>query len=152
MQIPNDIQPGGLPDAGRPIGYWLKHLDRLIDDSFSRALAADELTRRHWQVLNTAARGPASPAELTQALEPFLRDDPAQLATTVNDLTRRGWVSRDQDGRLCLTPGGRAAHQKTRDRVRQNRDLLIRGVSADEYAAVTATLARMAANLQTSAA
>ena len=84
MQISNGIRSPGPADAARPIGYWLKHLDRLIDDSFSRALAADELTRRHWQVLNTAARGPASPAELTQALEPFLRGDPAQLATTVD--------------------------------------------------------------------
>ena len=152
MQIPNGIQPCGPAGAGRPIGYWLKHLDRLIDDSFSRALAADELTRRHWQVLNTAARGPASPAELTQALEPFLRGDPAQLATTVDDLIRRGWVSRDQHDRLCLTAAGRTAHQVTRQRVQQTRDLLLRGVSAGQYAAVTGTLAQMAANLQASAA
>ena len=136
----------------RPIGYRLKHLDRLIDDSFSRGLAADELTRLHWQLLNTLARGPASPAELTQALEPFLRGDPAQLTTTVDDLIGRGWVSRDQQDRLCLTAGGRTAHQMTRQRVQQTRDLLLRGVSADQYGAVIGTLARMAANLQTSAA
>jgi DNA-binding MarR family transcriptional regulator len=152
MQIPNGIQSPGPAEAGRPIGYWLKHLDRLIDDSFSRALAADELTRRHWQVLNTAARGPARPAELTQVLEPFLRGDPAQLDTTVDDLISRGWVSRDQQDRLCLTAAGRTAHQMTRQRVQQTRDLLLRGVSADQYAAVIGTLAQMAANLQTSAA
>jgi len=152
MQITNGIQSSGPADAGRPIGYWLKHLDRLIDDSFSRALAADELTRRHWQVLNTLARGPASPAELTQALELFLRGDPAQLATTVDDLIGRGWVSRDQQDRLCLTAGGRTAHQITQQRVQQTRDLLLRGVSADQYGAVIGTLAQMAANLQTSAA
>ena len=90
-------------------------------------------------MLNTAARGPASPAELTQALEPFLRGDPAQLAATVDDLIRRGWVSRDQQDRLCLTPGGRTAHQMTRQRVQKTRDLLLRGVSADQYAAVIGT-------------
>src|SRR6476646_7859095 len=105
MQIPTGIQSSRPADAGRPIGYWLKHLDRLIADSFSRALAADELTRRHWQVLNTLARGPA------------------RLATTVDDLIGRGWVSRDQHDRLCLTAGGRTAHQITRQRVRQTRDL-----------------------------
>ena len=152
MQIPDGIQSPGPAGAGRPIGYWLKHLDRLIDDRFSRALAADELTRRHWQVLNTAARGPASPAELTQALEPFLRGDPARLAATADDLIRRGWVSRDQQDRLRLTAGGRTAHQITRQRVRQTRDLLLRGISAGQYAAVISTLAQMAANLQTSAA
>jgi hypothetical protein len=98
MQIPNGIQSPGPAEAGRPIGYWLKHLDRLIDDSFSRALAADELTRRHWQVLNTLARGPASPAELTQALEPFLRGPAPLAATTVDDL---------------ISPAGSAAINRT---------------------------------------
>jgi DNA-binding MarR family transcriptional regulator len=152
MQITNDMEPRGLPGAGRPIGYWLKHLDRLIEDTFSRTLAGEGLTRRHWQVLNTLADGPASPAELTTALEPFLRGDPAGQAQTVDDLLRRGWASRDQDGQLCLTPGGRTAHQAIKDRVRQARGLVLRGVSADEYATVISTLARMAANLETSAA
>ena len=66
----------------RPIGYWLKHLDRLIETTFSRTLAGQGLTRRHWQVLNTLAHGPASPADLTKALNPFLRDDPAGQATS----------------------------------------------------------------------
>ena len=30
----------------RPIGYWLKHLDRLIDQAAERALAEEHLTRR----------------------------------------------------------------------------------------------------------
>ena len=54
----------------RPIGYWLKHLDRLIEDTFSRTLAGQGLTRRHWQVLNTLAQGPARPADLSKALQP----------------------------------------------------------------------------------
>jgi len=71
---------------------------------------------------------------------------------TVDDLIGRGWVSRDQQDRLCLTAGGRTAHQITRQRVQQTRGLLLRGVSADQYGAVIGTLAQMAANLQTSAA
>jgi DNA-binding MarR family transcriptional regulator len=152
MYMYNDIKSGDLPAPHRPIGYWLKHLDRLIEDTFSRALAGQGLTRRHWQVLNTVARGPASPAELTKALDPFLREDPSAQATTVADLIRRGWVIRERDGRLCLTPYGRTAHQRTQERVQQTRGLILRGVSADEYAAVIDILARMAANLETSAA
>ena len=59
----------------RPIGYWLKHLDRLIDQAFERALDADGLTRRHWQVLNTLAAGPSTNAALTAALQPFVQDE-----------------------------------------------------------------------------
>jgi len=136
----------------RPIGYWLKHLDRLIEDTFSRTLASQGLTRRHWQVLNTLAHGSASPADLTKALDPFLREDPTGQAMVEADLIERGWVSHDQDGRLCLTPHGQAAHQKTQKQVQQTRELMLYGVHAGEYAAVIDILTRMAANLETSTA
>jgi DNA-binding MarR family transcriptional regulator len=144
MHIHQDMKTG----SDRPIGYWLKHLDRLIEDTFRQALAGQGLTRRHWQVLNTTSRGPASPAELAEALDPFLRDDPAGQASAVADLIDRGWVNSDHDGRLCLTPHGRAAHQTTQQQVQQTRRLMLRGISAGEYAAVIDILTRMAANLQ----
>jgi hypothetical protein len=136
-------------DPGRLLGPGL---DRLIEDTFSRALTGEGLTRRHWQVLNTLTRGPASPAGLTTALDPFLQDDPAGQATTVDDLIHRGRASRDQDGRVCLTSQGQTARQMTQERVQQARGLVLRGLSTDEYAAVLGILARVAANLQTRAA
>src|SRR5262245_21720093 len=144
MYMSQNIKPG---DAGgqRPIGYWLKHLDRLIEETFSQTLASDGLTRRHWQILNTLARGPAPSAELTNALDPFVRHDPAALDTAVDDLANCGWVSRDQDGRLCLTQAGQTAHQQTQERVQQTRGLILRGVSTSEYATVIDILTRMSA-------
>ena len=136
----------------RPIGYWLKHLDRLIEDTFSRTLSDQGLTRRHWQVLNTLAHDPASDAELTKALKPFLRDDQAGQAAVVADLIRRDWVSRDHDGRLRLTRHGRAAHQRTDEQVQQTRGLMVQGISAGEYTAAIDVLSQMAANLETGAA
>jgi hypothetical protein len=35
----------------RPIGWWLKHLDGLIEAAFDRALATERLSRRHWQTV-----------------------------------------------------------------------------------------------------
>jgi DNA-binding MarR family transcriptional regulator len=148
MYMTQDIKTG----SRRPIGYWLKHLDRLIEDTFSRGLAGQGLTRQHWQVLNTLVGGPATPAGLTKALDPFLRDNPAGQATTEADLIDRGWVSHDRDGRLRLTPHGQTAHQQTQKQVQQTRALMLRGVRADEYAAVIDILTRMAANLETSTA
>jgi DNA-binding MarR family transcriptional regulator len=136
----------------RPIGFWLKHLDRLIEDTFSQTLTEQGLTRRHWQVLNTLAHDPAGDTELTKALEPFLRDDQAGQAAVVADLIHRDWVSRDHDGRLRLTRHGRAAHQRTQEQVRQTRGLMIQGISAGEYTAAIDILTRMAANLETSTA
>jgi len=41
-----------------PIGYWLKHLDGLIEAHFDRALTHHNLARRHWQALNMLSGGP----------------------------------------------------------------------------------------------
>src|SRR5215468_7734256 len=103
-----------MPAGGdrRPIGYWLKHLDRLIEDTFDRALADGNLSRRHWQVLNALAAAPATSAGLAAALAPFTGGDPAALAPVIDDLTRRGWVTADAAGRAALTGDGAAAHQR----------------------------------------
>jgi hypothetical protein len=74
----------------RPIGYWLKHLDRLIDEAFERAFDADGLTRRHWQVLNTLAAGPSTAAALTAALQPFVQEDAKAVEVIINDFFDRG--------------------------------------------------------------
>jgi hypothetical protein len=44
----------------RPIGYWLKKLDRLIDDHFDLQLSNAGLTRRQWQLLNLLENDPRS--------------------------------------------------------------------------------------------
>jgi hypothetical protein len=51
-----------MADDRRPIGYWLKHLDSMIEGTFERTLASEGLTRRHWQVLNTLHTQPSTPA------------------------------------------------------------------------------------------
>jgi hypothetical protein len=40
-------------DSERPIGYWLKKLDRLIDAQFERQLGEAKLSRRQWQLIHT---------------------------------------------------------------------------------------------------
>lgn len=39
----------------RPIGYWRKLVDRLIDEISEGLLHEQQLARRHWQLLNGAA-------------------------------------------------------------------------------------------------
>jgi DNA-binding MarR family transcriptional regulator len=136
----------------RPIGYWLKHLDRLIDATFDRTLADVGLGRRHWQALNTLAGGPATSAELNAALEPFTGDDPMALAPVIDTLTRRGWVTTEAGGRHTLTVNGATAHQRIQKDVDQARQLILTHVTAEEYARVIDILQRMAAGLETAAA
>ena len=48
------------PADRRPIGFWLKLVDRLIDEGFDAVLGDAGLTRRHWQVLNLLQAEPAT--------------------------------------------------------------------------------------------
>ena len=41
----------------KPIGYWLKELDQLIEGTLDRALADEGVTRRDWQLLNALEPG-----------------------------------------------------------------------------------------------
>jgi hypothetical protein len=132
----------------RPIGYWLKHLDRLIDQAFERALDADGLTRRHWQVLNTLAAGPSTNAALTAALQPFVEDDAKAVEVVRNDFLGRGWVRNIPDGGLEISEQGRTAHEAAMQRVAETRQALRRGITDDEHVSVIRILQRMASNLE----
>jgi len=151
MYMTKDMDQPVTGDS-RPIGYWLKHLDRLIDATFDRTLADAGLGRRHWQALNTLAGGPTTSAELNAALEPFTGDDPVALAPVIDTLTRRGWVTTEAGGRHTLTMNGATAHQRIQKDVGQARQLILTHVTAEEYARVIDILQRMAAGLETAAA
>ncbi|MCF6472793.1 hypothetical protein FAF44_31010 [Nonomuraea sp. MG754425] len=113
----------------RPIGYWLKHLDTLLEHAMDDVLP---VSRREWQVLNATANG-ADP----RALDAFDAIDEA-----TRRLTERGWLAGGQ-----LTDAGRAAHTEIAERVGAFRRRSMAGVTPQEYQATVGVLRRMAANL-----
>jgi DNA-binding MarR family transcriptional regulator len=129
----------------RPIGFWLKRLDTLIESRFETALAAYELTRRHWQVLNTVSSGSVTRAEVDAAVAPFLASSPGDAQRCVDDLVARGWVA--EGAALSLTPAGVAGHVEVAAVAQQQREAVLTGISPEEYARTVATLERMATNL-----
>jgi hypothetical protein len=131
----------------KPIGYWLKHLDRLIEDRFEATLRADGLARRHWQVLNALHDGPAGAADLAESMRPFWTDGDLTIDDVVAELAGRGWTAATGDGRWALTPDGVAGHADVAAKVRAARRAITDGISADEYVRTVGTLRRMAENL-----
>ncbi|MFD3683749.1 MarR family winged helix-turn-helix transcriptional regulator [Nocardiopsis sp. NPDC058631] len=129
-----------------PIGYWLKHLDRLIENDFDRALASESVGRRHWQVLNSLHNEPGTIADLDRRLTPFLDENEDTVAPVVERLRELGWV----EGlvALALTPRGEAEHEKLFARVGEARARLTRGIADEEYRAAVDVLERMSANLE----
>lgn len=124
----------------KPLGYWLVHIHELIETRFEQALEADGLTRRHWQVLNTIAGRPGTPAQINQALAHF-HDDARPL---VEDLTGRGWVA--GAGEYELTEAGHKAHDRISARVHAERARLLDGISNEEYATLMTLFERIATN------
>lgn len=127
----------------KPLGWWLRHVHELLESSMARALDAESLTRRHWQVLNTIAHGARTPEEVDAALAPFAADGP--IAPKVADLRARGWVAA---GEVALTSEGREAHARVEKRVEAFRTAVTDGVSDDDYRTTIRTLQRCAANLE----
>ena len=136
-----------VPTGRRPIGFWLKLVDRLLDEGFERLLDGAGLTRRHWQVLTALQTGPVTGQELDARLAPFLDEREPTTGPVVDDLAGRGWATRTADGRAAVTPAGAAAHERLLADVSAHRRRVTDGITAEEFRATVAALERMATNL-----
>ena len=131
----------------RPIGFWLKLLDQLIDSQLEAVLGEHDVTRRQWQLLNLLDGGRATRAELGNALAPFLpAGEPDPLGKELSGLLRSGWVARTGD-ELTLTEQGRLSFAGLGEVLARSRRALAAGVSAEEYHQTLEVLQRMARNL-----
>ena len=131
--------------TGRPVGWWLKEADRLLDAAFDAALAGAGVDRRRWQVLASLARGPAPAAGLAAALAPF--DPPEAVAEVLADLRAHGWVE-EADGQLRLTAAGAALQESLVPRVEQVRGTVARALPPDDYVALLGLLEKLVAGLR----
>jgi DNA-binding MarR family transcriptional regulator len=136
-----------VPTDRRPLGFWLKLVDRLLDEGFERILAGAGLTRRHWQALTTLQQGPATVQELDARLAPFLDDQEPTTRPVLDDLSARGWATWRAGDQAAVTPTGAAAHRELLADVSAHRRRVSDGITAEEYGATVAVLERMATNL-----
>jgi DNA-binding MarR family transcriptional regulator len=133
--------------AGYPIGYWLKRLDRAIDDALESTLAGEGLPRRHWQAMNFLHEGPNNAPALAEALRPFWGQGSITLAEVLGGLERRALIVGDE-GRYALTAEGRTTRARIAEQVAVTQRRLVHGVSQEEYRATVDVLRRLAANLE----
>jgi hypothetical protein len=129
--------------APRPIGFWLKLVDRLIDERFESVLEEHGVTRRQWQLLNVLQRGPATLEELDAAVAPFLDDDGESSADHLEELVGSGWVTPG----YAITEAGATAMEGLGHAVGEMRDAMTDGITEDDYSTTLAVLERMARNL-----
>ena len=147
-------------DTPRPIGFWLKLVDRMIDEQFASTLEEHGVTRRQWQLLNVLSRERSTVEQLDAAVAPFLSaqteagsamgavDDPADASSTehLTELIESTWVLQSS-GTYELTERGTLAFERLAEVVTNQRTVMTAGLSPDEYAATVASLEHMDRNL-----
>ena len=131
-------------DDERPIGWWVKRLDTLLEEALDSVVAGEGLTRRHWQVLHSLAGGLDRESDVVSALADF----PGDASGIVGDLAGRGWVERTEVGSLQLTPEGTAAHDRVLRAVGRVRRHTADGLSRQEYERTVLVLTRMVENVE----
>jgi len=148
-QLVGERGVSSMINIDRPIGYWLKKLDRLIDNHFDLQLSNAGLTRRQWQLLNLLENDPRSVPDLEAELEPFLQDA-GDLSEPLSGLVTRGWAE-SKDNIVNLTETGQAHFEIVKAKVAELPQALMTGISPEEYQATIDVLSRMAANMESNA-
>src|SRR3978361_1052952 len=96
----------------RPIGFWLRLVENLINDQFASTLDEHGVTRIQWQLLNVLAGGDTTVAALDAAVRLFLvRGGEASSIDPLTELIESGWVDASQTG-YELTERGHAARNR----------------------------------------
>jgi DNA-binding PadR family transcriptional regulator len=122
-------------------------LDRAIDGALDPTLAAEDLSRRHWQTMNFLHQGPSDAPALAEALRPFWGEGAITLDEVLSDLEHQALVTNDE-GRYALTAAGTATRAKLASQVDATRRRLVGGVTREQYRATVQVLQRMTANLE----
>ena len=131
----------------RPIGFWLKLVDRMIDERFASTLEEHGVTRRQWQLLGVLSRGDATVQQLNAAVAPFLAADEGETVVDhLSELVESGWVTASPAG-YSITERGSTAFTRLAEVVTANREIATEGITEDEYNGMLATLERVARNL-----
>jgi DNA-binding MarR family transcriptional regulator len=131
----------------RPIGFWLKLVDNLIEGQFASTLEEHGVTRTQWQLMNVLARQTASVEQLNAAVAPFLSADTGESALEhLGELIDSGWVDATSTA-YELTDRGRGALERLTVVVTEHRTTMSAGLSQDEYETTISVLERMARNI-----
>lgn len=134
----------------KPIGYWLRKSDESITRKVNEGLDKYDLTRFHWQVLNTVYKDESITRKtLLNLLSNFLTS--SQLNEIVNDFTRKNLISSKEDSStgeiyFQLTEKGKDAFTEIFSTQQKIRMQLFQGVTKEEYEATMKCLRKIVEN------
>ncbi|MFF2447796.1 MarR family winged helix-turn-helix transcriptional regulator [Neobacillus sp. NPDC058068] len=121
----------------KPIGYWLKEADKSISAKVNKNLEQYNLTRLHWQVLNTVYEKD----EITkEAIFDLLRNfvDESYLSEILNNFTLKNWMNQLKNSEsgttlIQMTEEGKVAFTEILSTQQKTRMQLFQGITNEEY-------------------
>ncbi|MGF9914150.1 hypothetical protein ABEX47_15880 [Paenibacillus ehimensis] len=137
--------------SDKPIGWYLKRVDKMITQNVNDLFRDKELTRTHWQALNnTYHEGVKTKESLHELVQDFV--DMKRLDEVIDSLVERGWMVRranpeQHTTELELTEEGKADFPAL-DAVLFNFDQRVfQGITEEEYRTTIQVLSRIIRNL-----
>ncbi len=115
----------------KPIGYWLKEADKSISAKVDKNLEQYNLTRLHWQVLNTVYEKDIMTREAIFDLLRNFVDEP-YLSEILNEFSSRNWMnqvkSSEPDTTLIqMTEEGKVAFTEIFSTQQKNKNAIVSG-------------------------
>ncbi|NUU22352.1 MAG: winged helix-turn-helix transcriptional regulator [Streptomycetaceae bacterium] len=139
--------------AAEPVGYWTGVAHREVIAYIRGQMAAQGLTQPQYWILRylsthdlASNESGRTVAELADGMRSFTLygDD---LAAEADALVARGWLTRDDDGRLRITADGEAARARVKANAPAVRAVIHDGIDDAEYVAALKVLRRMIRNV-----
>lgn len=131
----------------RPIGFWLKLVDQLVNEQFESALADFSVSREQWEILNVLSPGPSTLTRLNQELEPFFEASGGESASAqLTGLINRGWVDVAFEY-YELTGAGAVEHAEMHRLVAKKRTAAVADLDEGDYAITLRSLEQVARTL-----
>ncbi len=130
----------------RPIGFWLRLVDRLLEERFAAVLEEHGVSRGQWQLLNVVSHGGATGEVVERAVAPFQDDDGIPVPDQLAELIESDWIVL-AGTEYRLTERGAAAHSRLAEVVAELRSGSTEGIPEEDYQRTLETLERMARNL-----
>ena len=133
--------------AARPLGYWLKLVDHLLEERIDEVLSTHGFSRRLWQSLSLLSqREVTGNAAFAAGMAPFLGPGAPTMFALIGDLADRD-LAVQVEGGTRLTEKGVARFQELSAKIAEFRGVASRGLDDGAYERLLDDLQTVARNL-----
>jgi DNA-binding MarR family transcriptional regulator len=132
----------------QPIGYWSWAAYDAVVTRTRTALAEIGTTQPQWWVLAQVARADTARTrdDVSRLLRNYLATGPDTMESEIDRTIAQGWITQDAEGRLGLTPEGRAFYDKAAALQEELWTERHAGISDEEYLTTVKVLQRFIHN------